>query len=334
MDFDRNQREFVSPEQREVWEQGTHIVPLAVSLADITDEQTRQGCTQIYQCIMEILTDMYAHTEDYRERPRWYTGDYLVWLTNGEEPMKKHAEEYNRYLQRIWQFGFICDAETGMWSNEKYPLFFEYFPRMAQLFRERKKNLGGYLARLDFRLFAPKIHLSLDDFLYPLSDDAREMCLELHNFALSQGFRVEKKNPYVFRYLHNKLYSMEISNNPFSVSVQYRLDNGMGAYKNIYGQLDCFLKIVQEQADCQDIEEYILRGIMVCNACGGQKRAEQRCGVWIELFGKRFLVSCCHIAIGRDRRIRSSPYTAYDISMMKRLLAVRREQIDRYSDSF
>ena len=98
MTFDRNQTEFASPLQKEVWQQGVHVMPLDVSLADVTDPETREGCRQIYDCIMEILTDMYEHTEVYSERPRWYTGDYLVWLTVGAAPMKKHAEEYSRYL--------------------------------------------------------------------------------------------------------------------------------------------------------------------------------------------------------------------------------------------
>ena len=46
MIFDVNQTEFVSEKQKEVWQTGTHIVPLEVSLADVKDEETREGCRQ------------------------------------------------------------------------------------------------------------------------------------------------------------------------------------------------------------------------------------------------------------------------------------------------
>ena len=167
--FDPNQTDFLSDNQRIIWQYGAHIVPLEVSLAEVEDEETREGCTQIYECTMEILTDMYNHPDEYTERPRWYTGDYLAWLTTGGKPMKKHSDEYLRYMRKIPRFGFEYDEDLNAWSNERYPLFFEYFPRLVNLAKERKQNLGGYLDRRDFRLFAKCITLTLDDLLRPLS---------------------------------------------------------------------------------------------------------------------------------------------------------------------
>ncbi|MCL2514007.1 MAG: hypothetical protein FWF08_08905, partial [Oscillospiraceae bacterium] len=101
--FNPNQTEFSNGYQRVVWQYGLHIVPPEVSLADVEDGETREGCMQIYDCTMEILADMYNRTEEYTERPRWYTGDYLAWLTTDSKPMKKHSDEYLRYLQKIPQ---------------------------------------------------------------------------------------------------------------------------------------------------------------------------------------------------------------------------------------
>ena len=140
--FDRNQTVFQSPFQKEVWQYGCHIMPLEISLADVSDEETYAACQQIYACIMEIVTDMYTHPEAYTQSPRWYTGDYLVWLTNAAKPQKKQAEEYKRYLEKIPQFGFAYNEVTGEWSNLRYPLFFAYYPRMAKLAKDRKQNLG------------------------------------------------------------------------------------------------------------------------------------------------------------------------------------------------
>ena len=71
MIFDVNQTEFVSEKQKEVWQAGTHIVPLEVSLADVKDEETREGCRQIFDCIMEILTELYENDDSYVYTSRW-----------------------------------------------------------------------------------------------------------------------------------------------------------------------------------------------------------------------------------------------------------------------
>lgn len=332
MTLNRNQAEFVSPLQREVWQQGVHVMPLDVSLADVTDSETREGCRQIYDCIMEILADMYEHTEAYSERPRWYTGDYLVWLAAGAEPMKKHAEEYSRYLQRLPQFGFVRDEASGTWSNPRYPLFLTYFPRMAQLNGERKKNMGGFLERLDFRLFAPRIKVTFDDILRPLSDADREVCRKLHDFVLSKGLKTELKDPYTARYVYKKLYSFEIRNNnlhgsPCQVRVIYRLHNG----KFIPESLDRFLQVAREQPDRDELISYIQGGICVCTACHGARPFDKRCGVWVNIDGARRLASMpCNAGIGKYRRGKDTRYTEEDVRMLKRLLEVRLEQVDRY----
>lgn len=268
MVFDLNQTEFSSDYQRIIWQFGTHIMPLDVSLADVDDPEIREGCMQIYDCTMEILADMYKHPEDYKERPRWYTGDYLAWLVNGNKPMKKHSEEFMRYTQVIPRFGFSYDEDLNAWTNERYPLFCEYFPRLVSLAKERKQNLGGYLDRRDFRLFTKRITLTLDDLLRPLSDTNRVYALELHIYALAKGMKVEMKDPYTFRYVYKKLYSLEIHNNPFGILIPYRLDNG----KYVPRQFERFLEIAENQPDADEIVRYIQGVFAYATAATVQKR--------------------------------------------------------------
>ena len=158
MEFDPNRTAFNSDYERRIWQFGTHIVPLSVSLADVADAETREGCRQIYDCTMEILTDMVTRPDDYAPiLPRWYTGDYLAWLVDGKKPAKHHQENFARYLTKIPQFGFIFDEPTQTLLNPRYPLFIETFRQLKRLAKERKQNMGGYLDRRDFRLFAKKI---------------------------------------------------------------------------------------------------------------------------------------------------------------------------------
>ena len=325
MFFNPNQSEFQNDMQRSVWQLGTHLVPPELSLAEIADEETREGCMQIYHCTMEILADMYQHPAAYAEPPRWYTGDYLAWLVTGRPPMKKHRAEFLRYLQKIPQFGFVYDADLNAWSNERYPLFCEYFARLVALAKERKQNLGGYLERRDFRLFAARIVLTLDDLLRPLSDREQALALKLHHYAAEKGMRVEKKSPYTFRYVYKKLYALEIHNLPFGMAVPYRLDNG----KHVPGQLERFLALAARQPDADALLRYIQGGIRVCNCCNGTKKASERCGIWVEICGARRLSSACQPAIGKYRSgPRRLEYTEEDIRLLKRMMDIRMAQID------
>jgi hypothetical protein len=329
MFFDLNKTEFTSDYQREIWQFGVHITPPSVSLADVENEEVREGCMQIYDCTMEILSDMYNHSEDYKERPRWYTGDYLAWLVNGNKPMKKHSEEFSRYLKRIPQFGFAYNEDTKMWTNERYPLFCDYFQQLVSLAKERKQNLGGYLDRRDFRLFAKRILLTLDDLLRPLSDRNRAYALEMHNYALSKGMKVEIKDPYMCRYTYNKIYSVELHNNPFCVMVIYRLDNG----KYVHDQFERFLSVIEQQPDEDELVRYIQGGICVCTGCHGLHKANERCGKWINIHGARRLASMCHPAISKYRRgMQNLTYLDEDIHMLKRMIDVRVAQVDKFTD--
>lgn len=89
----------------------------------------------------------------------------------------------------------------------------------------------------------------------------------MHDHALSKGLKVQIKDPSCVRYIYKKLYSLEISNNPFRVTVLYRLDNG----KRIDDQFERFLDVVNEQPDKDELIEYLKGGIRICDACGRKK---------------------------------------------------------------
>ena len=324
-----NQTEFSSDYQRIIWQYGTHIMPPEVSLTDVEDAETRAGCMQIYECTMEILTDMYNHPEAYKERPRWYAVDYLTWLPAGSKPIRHHRDEFARYIQRIPQFGFEFDARTGAWKNDRYPQFCEYFPRFVKLAKERKQNMGGYPDRCDFRLFAERVTLTHDDLLRPLSDIDRSFFIEIHDYAVSKGMKVEMKDPYTFRYIHKKLYAIALHNNPARISVLYRLDNG----KHVPGQFEKFLEIAEEYPDADTLVKYIQDNIGICDGCRyraeGRKRPNERCGQWVEIRGERRLTALCNAAISKYHR--GKPYLAYndyDIRMLKRMVDIRVAQIN------
>lgn len=327
MIFDPNQTRFDNEPQHEIWQHGIHLVPLSVSLADVVDEQIREGCRQVYDCTMEILEDMYEHAEAFSVYPpKWYASAYLEWAVTGQRPMKKHSDEYARFLEKLSAHGFTYDQSQGLWTNRRYPLLGETLAPFKALAKKRKQNLGGYFERLDFRLFAPRIQLTDADLLRPLSDKNRAYALDMQQHALSLGMKVER-TPYCFRYSYKKLYSLELLNHPFGIRVIYRLDNG----KHVRDQLERFLSVAEEQADADEMIRYIHGGIMVCDSCAGKKRPDERCGQWKQIHGARRLVSMCHPAVGKYRRgVQNTDFLDSDIQMLKRLLDVRVEQVDQY----
>jgi|GEM_PF-1099000 len=333
MRFDVNRSDFVSDYQRQIWQFGMHIVPLSVSLSDVEDVEIQEGCTQIYDCTMEILTDMLAHPDDYAPvQPRWYTCDYLVWLAGGGKPNKHHRETFMRFLEKTPQFGFLFDEPTQTLLNPRYPLFADTFRRMSALAKTRKQNMGGYLERRDFRLFAKKIILSLDDLLRPLSDVEKEYFLTLHEYALSLGMKAEMKDPCTFRYSYKKLYSLVLQNNPARISVPYRLSNG----GHVHGQFDRFIEAAEAQTDADALIRYIQNNIGICDGCRyrseGRKTPNERCGQWVAIRGVRRFASLCAAAISRYHRGRPFiPYTLEDVLMLKRMLDIRVMQVEAYT---
>jgi len=327
--FNPNQTKFLNDYQRIIWQYGTHIIPLEVSLADVEDRETREGCKQIYDCTMEILEDMYNHPEEYKERPRWYTGDYLAWLIADGKPIKHHRNEYLRYLKKIPQFGFSYDEDLNAWSNNRYPLFYEYFPRFVRLAKERRQNLGGYLDCRDFRLFAKKIVLSPNDLLRPYSDTERRYFIELHEYVIAKGMKVETKDLYTFRYVYKKLYSLALHNLPARISVLYRLDNS----KYIPGQFKRFIDAAESQPDNDALIRYILNNIGICDGCryraGGRKKLNERCGMRVYIRGVKRLSAMCNPGISKYHRGKSYlVYNDEDILMLKRMIDIRIMQID------
>lgn len=326
--FEPNQTEFSCDYQREVWKLGICIVPLSVSLADLTEPEIREGCTQIYDCTMEILEDMYRHPDEYEPLiPRWFICDYFIWMIRGGV-MLKHRENYNRFLKLIPRFGFVWDDSLKAYSNERYPLFTTYLDEFAVLFKERKQNLGNYLTYRDFRLFTKRVVLTDDDLLRPLSDNYKKYFEELHHYALSIGAKVERKDPCTFRYIYKKLYILTLQSNPAIIEIPYRLNNGC----HISGQFERFLKAAESQPDNDILIEYIKDNIDVCNGCHNSKKPEQRCGLWVEIRGVRRRSTICHASINKyaHRNRKNNVYTTEDVQMLKRMMDIRIKQIDEF----
>jgi len=198
MTFDVNQTEFADDYGRAIWKIGINVVPLDISLANINDPETREGCTQIYRCTMEMLTDMYNNATDYKIiGPIDYLSFFFEWMTGKRHVPGDIRNRKGRFVniqKKLQRFGFSIDGETL--TNERYPLFMKYW-----------LLLWGRCTVLycDFRVLVPgyKRGKTLDDMLRPRSDRYKAISKALYEYALEIGARrlpYNQYKPYCFVY--------------------------------------------------------------------------------------------------------------------------------------
>lgn len=363
--FDVNQSVFASEYQKKVWQNAIQIIPPEISLGDIADTGTVEGCTQIYSCIMQILTDMYNAPDGYGNinvneyicacfdwfRFRCQNGHSeeggAVWSVYGEV-RKEKLDFYIGVFDSLSQFGFrlspgeyvkserkgyinISGEKPFVLSNDIYPLFLKYWAVFREVFAKKKK-FGPQLCFLDFRLLAPRYKCTTADLLRPLPDKYKRYFKELYEYALSKGAKQESApNSCYLRYSYKKLYILVLGNNPPTVEVPYRLSNG----GHISGELERFLEQAEAQADSDSLVTYIQKNIAVCNGCRirkeGIKPVNERCGRWVWIRDKRRYVNMCHTAVSKHHHgERLRVYDEQDIVMLKRMIDIRIAQIDAY----
>ena len=294
MKFDINQTEFPSPKHKSIWDLWRQIVPLDISLADISDHEMREGCTQIYNWTQEYLEAMYNNPDKYRK-----------------------GIDFSAYeLDNI-----IDDERVDL--IQKYPLFCKYYKLFLDASTNRKVNRDSYVTYRDFRIFATKYKRSIDDLLRVLPDKLKGYALEMHEYVLSKGVKLESHIYYSrFRYKHKKQSILSLSKNswrgvPLDIAVPYN-------------KFSTFMQMVDLQADHKELTSYIQKEICACDACAGAKNVNKRCSKrWVEINGKKRLLASCHSDISKWKAPKSNlAYTDYDIKMLKRLVDIRFDQVN------
>jgi hypothetical protein len=325
MIFDPNLKQFAGDYQRKVWQIGTHIVPLDVSLNNITDSYTREGCTQFYNGITEIITDMYNNWEEYEPiKP----SAMLLWSGLGQ---KNRKDEYQIITDKLSKFGIVPGESGKRYTNKKYPMFDTYRELLLQA-EDKIGHLRGGTATMccDFRVLQRPFKPTIDDLIRSYSDALKSYLKDLHNYVLSKGAKVETHECFgrlrykykKFRVLVLELYAED---EPL-IEIPYRLDNAMA----MPSAFQSFLDEAERQPDNNALITYMQQNVDVCNGCGGQKKSYERCGgMWAEIRGKRRRLATCHFGIGRGHYDRQkNPYIDEDIPMLKRMLDIRFAQIE------
>ena len=338
--FDVNQTDFPSLRSKEIWEIGKNIVPLEISLAGITDSEMREGCAQVLQLMQELLSNMYAQPEKYSNHK--IDLFFTLYIKYGarldesgqnwiipSEAHKKYMKKFCDFVSVFSMYGFKI-SETGnsaILSNEKYPLFLKYWYSYIGLCQKR----GVSILSCDFRVFVPKFKFTFDDLLRTKSDKEKVYFTELHEYAIGKGAKLETNNQYRrYRYIYKNEYVLVLD--PY-IAVQY--NNQYSNKRNSWTSFDLFMAVVEKQSDKDELIKYIQKEICVCNACksrkAGSKKADERCGHWLDIHGVRRMAAACHPEISKCHiPVESQSYTDYDTKLLKRMMDMRFEQINHY----
>jgi hypothetical protein len=323
--FDPNQKQFSSDYQRRIWRIGTHVVPIEITLAEICDPEIREICNQYYKCITEILTDMYVNWHEYESiNP----AAMLMWSGLGQ---KNRREECQIITEKLSKFGILPDGNGNIFTNVKYPKFDECRGMLLQ-----SEAKIGHLRRgtaamcCDFRVLQKPFKPLIGDLIRPYCEELRTNILELHNYALSKGAKTELHECYGrlrYKYKNNRVLGFELfaESEPL-IEIPYHLHD----VKDMLSAFQRFIDEIERQQDNDELIEYVLHNVDICNGCGGQQKSYERCGgMWAEIRGKRRRLAACHFGIGRGHYDRQKfPYTNNDFPMLKRMLDIRISQIN------
>ena len=332
MIFDPNQTEFADDCQRKVWQYGINIVPPEVSLADIEDEETREGCMQIYNYTMEVLESVWNHPEDYEKVEEWaerwpalYTVDGFRWLFGFNKTVaKKCKDAFALFKHKLPELGFIYDEEKNGLTNTRYPLLCEYMERFLALYKKKKQNMGDYPERCDFRLFAKRVKYTFDDLIRPLSDAKRTRFLELREYALAKGMKQKNCSRYTYKdNIALELGVLSRHDHLPRITIPYGLKDASG--------FERFLVVAENHADADMLVNYIRHNIFVCDGCKEntasrlKEKDKKICGYyWVNIRDAKRL-SCHASAIKTDNP------NDEDIQMLKYIIDIRISQIDNYA---
>ena len=350
MTFDVNQTNFQTPRHKAIWNEGRQVVPLDVAIADITDPEMREGCTQIYNWTQEYFEEIYKNPSrfsGYTPHGMFRLLDIAAKKTTVEIgglviPSKKYKQMVSSSEKHLNDFAllgleFLGDKDKIL-INTKYPLFCKYFKLFSDAAYKKPINSLMYILYNDFRVLAPQYKRTLEDLLRVIPDKLKPFAAELEAYALAQGAVLEPHKSYgQYRYKYKNRYVLVLQRNnyshaPLDIAVPYR---GKGS-----GYFGAFSKWVELQPDRDELVAYIQKEISTCDTglcCHEKTTGCDKKGT--DIFGvKRHITQCnrsiCRLAVPEENIV---DYNEYDIKMLKRLIDVRMIQLENeepYKDYF
>lgn len=334
--FDVNKTDF-NDKNKQLWYLGKNIVPLEISLENIMDNETREGCAQIYFLTKKIISDMYMNPGLYP----FQTFDLLFnsfircgavidgncWLV----PFKTYKKYINHFgdFQAVQdKYGFKAEdvGENIRLTNLEYPLFLKYWYPLFKLSQKR----GVSVLSCDFRLLSKKYKLTAEDFIRTQPDRIKPFFAELGEYAVSKGAKLITSFRYrKYRYFYKKECVLIFEDVNFCPCAVVPYNNQYSKKQDPWAAFEIFAAEAEKQPDSEKLIDFIRKKICLCTACSnrkdGAKSENERCGHLLDIHGERLIASSCHneLCLLLDEKSGQK-----DIALMKRMIDLRIAQAD------
>ena len=312
MIFYKNQTAFKDCIQERIWELGTALLPLEITLPYVPDEY-KSACENLYRFTYNILVDMYENPDefgfaidsskqDYENKKQvefyfWVIG----WLKNLQgnqyevtsENFKKIMKKFNSAsVERLKKHGFVFEHKEDMViiRNNTYPDIFIAAEAIIKAgYANYKVNRDYFMRYCDFRAFA-KYRRTYEDLHFVFSDNTRKIAEQLHEYNVSQKVMPQKCN-YFYRVEYKQkgkiVYIANLApKNKLRIYIGFAELNGE-AYKMIEEK-------IKHYEDFDEFAEFCRNNLKKCANCNPYC---DRNGKITEIFGKDTFICQPYIRI-------------------------------------
>jgi len=310
--FDKNQTVFKDCIQEKVWEIGTGLLPLEITLPYVPAEY-KSACGDLYHFTHTLLADMYENPDlfgfavdpskqDYENKKQvefyfWFLGGLINLVGNQYEmPSDKFYKLIRKFnplsVEMLKKHGFIFEDRGGavVVSNGIYPDMLAGSKAVIEAgYANYQVNRDNFLMYCDFRAFA-KYKRTYEDLHFVFGDDTRRLAQQLHAYNVSQKIAPQKCT-YFYRVEYKQKGKIVYISN-LSPKNQLRIYIGFAeidgeAYKMMEDE-------IRRYDDCDEFAEFCRSNLKKCTNCspGCNKKNSTT-----EIFGKKTFVSQPYIRI-------------------------------------
>ncbi len=312
MIFNKNQTVFKDCIQTKVWEIGTKLLPLDITLPYVPDEY-KSACKDFYNFTYNLLTDMYENPDnfgfiidsnkaDYENQKQvefyfWFIGGLINLVGNKYEmPSDKFNKLIKKFnpisMEMLKSHGFIFEdnGSSVIISNNIYPdMFIASKGAIEAGYANYKVNRDYFMMYCDFRAFS-NYKRNNEDLHLVFSDNTRKIAEQIHTYNVNKKIMSQKCNYFYRVEYKQKGKIVYISNiapkNKLRIYIGFAEINGE-AYKMIEEEISNY-------DDYDEFAEYCRNNLKKCTNCtpNCQKRS-----ITTEILGKKTFMCQPYIRI-------------------------------------
>ena len=312
MIFDKNLTVFKDCIQEKVWEIGTNLLPLDITLPYVPNEY-KSACEDFYNFTYNLLVNMYENPDNFgfivdsskKDYENKKQVEFYFWLIGGlvnlvgnqyEMPSNNFYKLIKKFnpisVEMLKKHGFMFEDKGAIVivSNEIYPDMFIASKAVIEAgYANYTVNRDYFMMYCDFRAFA-NYKRTYEDLHFAFSDNTRKIAEQLHIYNVNQKIMPQKCNYFYRVEYKQKGKIVYISNiapqNKLRIYIGFAEINGE-AYKMIENE-------IHKYDDYDEFAEYCRKNLKKCTNC------IPNCGktnTMTEIFGKKTFVCQPYIRI-------------------------------------